>query len=89
MQRQEGDRSFRVEETLPRVSLAFVVNRLRETPGERVVVIPRLDDLDVAQMLELGDAKNVLRLELHRQEFVRRFFFDPELDASSGGRMKP
>jgi hypothetical protein len=89
VQRQEGDRRFRVQQPLPRVALALSANRLREIPGERVVVVPRLDDLDAAQMLELRDPKNVMRLELHRQEFVRGFFFNPELDARSGGRMRP
>jgi hypothetical protein len=86
VQREERDRRFRVQQPLPRVALALSANRLREIPSERVVVVPRLDDLDGAQMLELRNPKNVMRLELHRQEFVRRIFFDPELDASPGGK---
>ena len=89
VQRQKCDRRFGVEQALPPFTLAFLIDCPGKSPGEGMVVIPGLDDFDTAQMLELRDAENVMRLEFHDQEFIVGFLYDAELHAGFGQGNEP
>src|SRR5579871_1300974 len=70
MKKKKRDRGFGIEKALPGPALAFLANCLRELPRQGVTIVPGLGDPEEAQMLELGDAQDIVRIQFNRQKLI-------------------